>query len=70
MEYRGKNFSILQGIGPNSWKWTVQLDRERAKSGESPTRAAAKASASWAIDKALAHEAKTTKSFSTPGEQQ
>jgi hypothetical protein len=70
MEYRGKNFSILQGVGPNSWKWSVQLDGQRAKSGESPTRAAAKASASWAIDKALASEAKMVKSFSTPNEQQ
>jgi hypothetical protein len=22
MEYRGKNYTIVQGIGPDSWKWT------------------------------------------------
>ena len=53
MEYRGKTFTILQGAGPNSWKWRVQLDEKTTKSGESPTRAAAMASVVWAIDKAL-----------------
>jgi hypothetical protein len=26
MEYRGKQYTIVQGIGPDSWKWKVHLD--------------------------------------------
>ena len=53
MEYRGKEFTIRQGVGPGSWKWTVQLDERAAKSGEAPTRAAAMNSVVWVIDKSL-----------------
>jgi hypothetical protein len=60
MEYRGKSITIVQGIGRRSWKWRVQLDEKTFKSGESPTRAAALASAMWAIDKALAKKPKVT----------
>src|SRR3982074_3430658 len=28
MEYRGKHCTIVQGIGPDSWKWTVRLDEK------------------------------------------
>jgi hypothetical protein len=38
MEYRGKSYSIVQGIGPDSWKWTVQLDERTVKSGVAKTR--------------------------------
>jgi hypothetical protein len=54
MEYRGKRFTILQGVGPGSWKWMVQLHEHAVKSGESPTRAAAMNSVVWVIDKSLA----------------
>jgi len=53
MEYRGKSYSIVQGIGPDSWKWTVQLDENTVKSGEATTRATAATNAIWVIDKAL-----------------
>jgi hypothetical protein len=53
MEYRGKHYTIVQGIGPDSWKWSVHLDEKSVKSGESKTRASAKTSAVWLIDKAL-----------------
>jgi hypothetical protein len=53
MQYRGKSYTIVQGIGPNSWKWTIRLDEKTTKSGEAPSRAAAKNSVIWAIDKAL-----------------
>jgi hypothetical protein len=58
MEYRGRSFTILQAIGPNSWRWTVQLDEKTVKSGDAPTRAAAKALATWVIDKDLAPKPK------------
>jgi hypothetical protein len=54
MEYRGKTYTVIQGIGPNSWKWTVQLDERTVKSGDARTRESARTSAIWAIDKALA----------------
>jgi hypothetical protein len=59
MEYRGKHFTILQGVGPGSWKWTVQLDERSAKSGEAPSRAAAMNSVVWFIDKMLRPKGKT-----------
>jgi hypothetical protein len=49
MEYRGKQYTVVQGIGPSSWKWKVQLDGS-VKSGEAATRT----SVVWAIDRALA----------------
>ena len=52
MEYR-KQYTIVQGIGPNSWKWQVQLDGA-VKLGDAVTRASANTAVVWAIDKALA----------------
>ena len=54
MDYRGKHYTIVQGSGPDSWKWTVQLDDKTVKSGEARSRAAATNSAVWLIDGALA----------------
>jgi hypothetical protein len=54
MEYRGKHYTVVQGIEPNSWIWTVSLDETTVKSGEAKTRASAITSAVWAIDRALA----------------
>jgi hypothetical protein len=28
MEYRGKQYTIVQGIGPDSRRWTVHLDEK------------------------------------------
>jgi hypothetical protein len=53
-EYRGKSYSIVQGVGPDSWKWTVQLDERTVKSGVAKTRAYAMTNAVMTIDKALA----------------
>jgi hypothetical protein len=53
MEYRGKHYTVAQGIGRNAWKWTVYLDNETAKSGMAVTRKSAETSAIRAIDKAL-----------------
>jgi hypothetical protein len=54
MEYRGKHYTIVQGIGPDSWKWKVHLDEKNVKSGEAISRDAAKVSVVWLIDKTLA----------------
>ena len=67
MEYRGKQYRIVQGIGPDSWKWTVQLDETTVKSGEASSRAAATNSVVWLIDKALApKEAKPVRPSDNP----
>jgi hypothetical protein len=54
MEYRGRSYSIVQGIGPHSWKWVVELDEKTIKSGEAPSWEAAKNNVVWQVDKALA----------------
>jgi hypothetical protein len=54
MEYRGKSYTILQGVEPDTWKWTVDLDDQNAKSGTANTRAAAMTSVVMLVDKALA----------------
>jgi hypothetical protein len=58
MEYRSKHYTVVQGIGPHSWKWSVRLDEKTVKSGESKTRASAVINAVWLIDKALAPKKK------------
>ena len=54
MEYRGKHYTMVQGIGPDSWKWKVHLDEKTVKSGEAKSRDAAKVTVVWLIDRALA----------------
>jgi len=56
MEYRGKHYTIVQGIGPRSWKWTVHLDGRTVKSGKASSRDAAKSIVVWLIDKTLARK--------------
>jgi hypothetical protein len=53
MDYRGKHYTIVQGIELSSWKWKVHLNEKTVKSGEAPTRAAANNKVIWEIDKAL-----------------
>jgi hypothetical protein len=53
MDYRGKHFTILQGIEPDSWKWSVSLDENKVKTGEAPSRAVAMNYVVWLIDQAL-----------------
>ena len=53
MEYRGKQYTIVQGVGPDSWRWTVHLDEKTIKSGQATSRAAAMNNIVWAVDKAL-----------------
>ena len=38
MQYRGKHYIVVQGIEPDSGKWTVDLDEQTSKSGEAKTR--------------------------------
>jgi hypothetical protein len=54
MEYRGKTYSIVQGLGADSWTWTVDLDDNAGESGEAKSRAAALTAVVMLIDKTLA----------------
>jgi hypothetical protein len=56
MEYRGKRITIVQGIEPNSCRWTVHLDAKTVRSGMAVSRESAMNSAVWLIDRALAKE--------------
>jgi hypothetical protein len=53
MEYRGKQYTVVQGIGRDSWRWTVHLDEKTIKSGQATSRTAAMNSVVWLIDKSL-----------------
>jgi len=41
MEYRGKQYTVVQGIDPRVWKWIVHSDEKIIKSGTAPSREAA-----------------------------
>ena len=60
MEHRGIQYQIVQMANPTGWKWTVQLDQGRAKTGLSFSKQYAIFDATNAIEKALsaAHNAK------------
>ena len=53
MQYRGKHYIVVQGIEPDSWKWTVDLDEQTCKSGEAKTRAMAISAVVLFIDRTL-----------------
>jgi hypothetical protein len=54
MEYRGKCYTISQGVDANSWRWTVYIDEKTVKSGADRTQDSATTNAIWAIDRVLA----------------
>jgi hypothetical protein len=58
MDYRGKRYNIVEGIRPDSWKWTVQLHDKSVKSGEAATYEAARVRVMWTIDRAREHTKK------------
>ena len=54
MEYRGLEYSVVQGIERGSWKWSVQLRDGTIKSGSARSNNAAVDDAERAINRALA----------------
>jgi hypothetical protein len=67
MAYRGKHYTIIQGIGYDAWNWTVHLDEKTIRSGTARTRESAVTTAVWTIDKALAtKKAKPTPASGSP----
>jgi hypothetical protein len=53
VEYRGIQYQIVETANPTGWKWTVQLDGGRTKTGLSFSREYAIFDATNAIEKAL-----------------
>jgi hypothetical protein len=55
MEYRGVEYTIVQGIERGIWRWTVSLGEPKMiKLGEGDSKSAAVAAVECAIDKVLA----------------
>jgi hypothetical protein len=53
MEYRGEEYSVVQGIGGHIWKWSTSIAGVEAN-GQAHSKAGAVAAAEKAIDRALA----------------
>jgi len=53
MKYRDVEYTVVQGLGRQLWKWGLAIDG-RALTGQAATKAEAAAEAERAIDKALA----------------
>ena len=51
MQYRGKHYIVVQGIEPDSWKWTVDLDEQTSRSGEAKTRGLAVSAVVLLVDR-------------------
>jgi|SRR6266851_4548576 len=51
MQYRGKEYSVVQGIKPGTW--TVRLDENNVRTGVDKTRSAAMESVGRLVDRAL-----------------
>ncbi len=52
MEYEGFEYTVVQTANPTGWKWTVQLDETRTKTGSAFSRASAINSVEYVIKKA------------------
>ena len=52
----GKEYSIVQGIKPGTWKWKVRLDENNVRTGVDKTRSAAMESVGRLVDRALAQK--------------
>ena len=53
MEHKGIQYQVVQTANPTGWKWTVQLDQGRTKTGVSFSKNSAIFDAVHAINKAL-----------------
>ena len=56
MEYRGLEYTIVQGIERGTWRWTVWLGDNISKSGQALGKENALAKATRVINEALAQK--------------
>jgi hypothetical protein len=54
MDHRGIEYTIVQGIGRDTWRWTVSLGNNISKSGQAIGKPEAVAQATRAINRAFA----------------
>jgi hypothetical protein len=60
MQYRGKHYIVVQGIEPDSWKWSVDLDEQTSKSGEAKTRGLAVSAVVLLVDRLLTRKSQSS----------
>jgi hypothetical protein len=53
MEYRGVEYTIVQGVERGKWIWSLSLDTNVKKSGQASSKPAAVTEAERAINRAL-----------------
>jgi hypothetical protein len=53
MRYRDTEYQVVETSSPTDWKWTVQVDDERTRTGSGISRTHAIGLAQRAIDKVL-----------------
>jgi hypothetical protein len=53
MLYKDIQYSVVQTIGTARWKWTIEIEPGRTRSGAAATRLMAIRQAERAIDKAI-----------------
>jgi hypothetical protein len=53
VDHRGIQYQVVQTANPTGWKWTVQLDGKRPKTGKSGGRMWAVHCAKSAIEKVI-----------------
>jgi hypothetical protein len=54
MEYRGIEYTVVQSVGRQVWKWSVSFDTDVSARGQAAIKSEAVAEAERAIDRALA----------------
>jgi hypothetical protein len=60
MQYRGKHYTVVRGIEPDSWKWTVDLDEQTSRSGEAKTRGLAVSAVVLLVDRLLTRKSQSS----------
>ena len=56
MDHRGIEYTLVQGIERDTWRWTVSLGNNISKSGQAIGKPEAVAQATRAINRALAQK--------------
>jgi hypothetical protein len=62
VEHRGLQYQIVQTANPTGFRWTVQLDASRTRTGTSPSKGNAIFKAVSVIDRALGAKINTAPS--------
>jgi hypothetical protein len=58
MEHKGIQYQVVQTANPTGFKWSVQLDNNKTKTGEAPSKSSAIFLAVLFIDRAVREQRK------------